>query len=44
MDPFLGFTLKEGKVCKLKKGFAWIEVVAKGIVWQVKLLDEGVWF
>ena len=27
-----------------KKGFVWIEAVTKGMVWQVKLLDEGVWF
>ena len=44
MYPPLGFTPKGGKVCKLKKGFVCVEAVAKGMVWKVKLLNEGVWF
>ena len=27
-----------------KKCFVWIKAIAKGMVWQVELLDEGVWF
>ena len=41
MYPPLGFTPKGGKVCKLKKGFVCVEAVAKGMVWKVKLLNEG---
>ena len=44
MDPPLRFTAKGGKVCKLEKAFVWIEAVTKGMVWQIELLDERVWF
>ena len=29
---------------QVEEGSVWVETVAKSMVWQIKLLNEGIWF